>query len=238
MVDRIKVSDGQKENFKEINKIRGDERITVFDHPLAQAVLTQLRDKNTPQIEFRKGLVKLGRLIGYELIKTMQFEDVEVETPLGVKARGIKISDMEHVVIINVLRAATPLVEGLLKALPDARQGVVGIRRIEEKPGIENISVQKFYTKIPPINKNDTIIIADPMLATGSTILAVIPEVLNAGTPKRLIIVSVISTEYGISRILKAYPQVEVVTVAIDPKLNDHGYILPGLGDAGDRAFG
>jgi uracil phosphoribosyltransferase len=215
-----------------------DDRVKIIDHPLAKVILTQLRDKNTKQIGFRKGLVKLGRLIGYELIKTMKLEEFEVETPLGMKAKGFRIPDLDHIIIINVLRAATPLVEGLLKALPDARQGIVAIKRIEEKPGIENITVQKFYVKIPTINNNDIVIVADPMLATGSTISAVISEILNAGIPKRLVVVSIISTEYGINKILKTYPQVEIVTVAIDPGLNDYGYILPGLGDAGDRAFG
>lgn len=213
-------------------------RVKIIDHPLAKVILTQLRDKNTKQIGFRKGLVKLGRLIGYELIKTMKLEEFEVETPLGMKAKGFRIPDLDHIIIINVLRAATPLVEGLLKALPEARQGIVAIKRIEEKPGIENITVQKFYVKIPTINNDDIVIVADPMLATGSTISAVIAEILNVGTPKRLIVVSIISTEYGINRILKTYPSVEIITVAIDPGLNDHGYILPGLGDAGDRAFG
>lgn len=215
-----------------------DDRVKIIDHPLAKVILTQLRDKNTKQIGFRKGLVKLGRLIGYELIKTMKLEEFEVETPLGMKAKGFRIPDLDHIIIINVLRAATPLVEGLLKALPDARQGIVAIKRIEEKPGIENITVQKFYVKIPTINNNDIVIVADPMLATGSTISAVISEILNVGIPKRLVVVSIISTEYGINKILKTYPQVEIVTVAIDPGLNDYGYILPGLGDAGDRAFG
>jgi len=215
-----------------------DDRVKIIDHPLAKVILTQLRDKNTKQIEFRKGLVKLGRLIGYELIKTMKVEEFEVETPLGVKAKGFRIPDLSHIVIINVLRAATPLVEGLLKALPEARQGVIAIKRIEERPGIENITVQKFYVKIPTINSDDIVIVADPMLATGSTISAVLSDIFNAGMPKRLIVVSVISTEYGINKILKAYPSVEIITVAIDPELNDHGYILPGLGDAGDRAFG
>jgi uracil phosphoribosyltransferase len=215
-----------------------NQRVKVIDHPLAKVILTQLRDKNTKQIGFRKGLVKLGRLIGYELIKTMELEEIEVETPLMVKAKGYRIPDLDHIIIINVLRAATPLVEGLLKALPDAKQGIVAIKRIEEKPGIENITVQKFYVKIPSISNEDIVIVADPMLATGSTISAVIAEILNVGKPKRLIVVSVIATEYGIRKILNNYPSTEIITVAIDPELNDHGYIIPGLGDAGDRAFG
>ncbi len=213
-------------------------RVRVVEHPLAQAVLTVLRDKDTDQILFRKGLVKLGRLIGYELIKDMPTEEVLVETPLNVKAKGIRIPQMNHIVIINVLRAATALVEGLLKALPSARQGVVVAKRFEDKPGIENIWAETYYTKIPEIKPEDYVIIADPMLATGSTLLKVLDEVYKAGRPKKVIVVSVISAPYGLNRVLSAFPDVIIYTVAVDPELNEHGYIVPGLGDAGDRAFG
>ncbi len=105
-------------------------RVVVIDHPLAQAILTTLRDRNTKQIEFRKGLVRLGRLMGYEIVKSMDIETVEVETPLGVKAKGVRIRDLDHVVIIQVLRAAMPLVEGLVKIFANARMGVVSARRL------------------------------------------------------------------------------------------------------------
>ena len=98
-------------------------KVTVIDHPLAQAVLTKLRDKNTDQIEFRKGLVELGRIIGYEIVRSMDVQKIEVETPLGVKAEGVKIPDLERVVIIQVLRAAMPLAEGLVKIFERARRG-------------------------------------------------------------------------------------------------------------------
>jgi len=213
-------------------------RVRVVEHPLAQAVLTTLRDRNTDQIAFRKGLVKLGRLIGYELIKDMPTEEVLVETPLNVKAIGVKIPQLDHIVIINVLRAATALVEGLLKALPSARQGVVVAKRIEDKPGVENIWAEMYYTKMPEITPNDYVIVADPMLATGSTLLKVLNELYKVGKPKKVVVVSVISAVYGLKRVLEAYPDVLIYTVAVDKELNEHGYIVPGLGDAGDRAFG
>src|SRR5581483_2147005 len=190
-------------------------KVHVIEHPLAQAILTQLRDKKTDQITFRKGVVKAGRLMGYEIIRTMPVRKTKVTTPLNVQADGIVIPDLENIVIVNVLRAAMPLVEGLLKAFPLARQGVMAIQRVE-----------------------DTVIVADPMLATGSTLAEVIGEVQNFGRPKRTIITSIISCDYGINRVLKSYPRVEIFTLAVDHKLNEHGYIVPGLGDAGDRSFG
>lgn len=215
-------------------------RVVVIDHPLAQAILTTLRDRNTRQIEFRKGLVRLGRLIAYEIVKSLDVEPVEVETPLGVKARGVRIKDLDHVVIVQVLRAAMPLVEGLVKIFANARMGVVSARRVEEshRPGSLNFEVEVSYVKVPKISNDDILIIADPMLATGSTITTVLKHVLKYGNPKRIIIVSVIATNYGIERVLKEYPSAEIYTVAIDPEINENGYIVPGLGDAGDRAFG
>ncbi|MFP3160759.1 MAG: uracil phosphoribosyltransferase [Vulcanisaeta sp.] len=215
-------------------------RVVVIDHPLAQAILTTLRDKNTKQIEFRKGLVRLGRLMGYEIVKSMDIETVEVETPLGVKAKGVRIKDLDHVVIIQVLRAAMPLVEGLVKIFANARMGVVSARRVEEshKPGSLDFDIEVTYVKVPRIFGDDVLIIADPMLATGSTIVTVLRHVLKYGNPKRTIVVSVIATRYGIERVFKEYPFAEIYTVSIDPELNERGYIIPGLGDAGDRAFG
>jgi uracil phosphoribosyltransferase len=212
--------------------------VKIVDHPLAQEILTVLRDKDTDQITFRKGLVKLGRLIGYKLIENMPTEEVYVETPLGVKAKGVRIPQLRNIVIVNVLRAATAFVEGLLKALPLSRQGVVVAKRIEDKPGIENIWAETYYVKIPQITEKDYVIVADPMLATGSTLLNVLKDLSKIGKPKKMIVVSVISAPYGLNRVISAYPDVEIYTVAVDPELNEHGYIVPGLGDAGDRAFG
>jgi|YelNatPaOPRAMG01_1025707.scaffolds.fasta_scaffold31685_4 uracil phosphoribosyltransferase len=212
--------------------------VHVIRHPLAQAILTDLRNKETGQIAFRKGLVKVGRLTAYEIIKSFPVKEVYVETPLKVKAKGVRVPDLDHIVIINVLRAAMSLVEGLLKSFPLARQGVLAVQRIEEKEGIENIKAIKYFVKIPKFNSEDIIIIADPMLATGSTILEAIDEVYKVGKPKRLIVSSVISCEYGVNKLMEKHPEVELYTLAVDPDLNPHAYIVPGLGDAGDRSFG
>lgn len=206
--------------------------VRIIDHVYAQHLLTKLRDKSTKGIEFRKGLVRLGRIVGYELVKTFPTRQVEVETPLG-KATGVEIVGLDKVVIVQILRAAMPFVEGLLKAFPQARLGVVAARRREEGGAI---SVEVFYSKVPQI-EGDVVIVADPMLATGGTMIKAIEEVYKAGNPQRLIVASVIATPIGVDNVLSKYPHAEIYTVAIDPALNDRAFIVPGLGDAGDRAF-
>ncbi|WP_333638970.1 uracil phosphoribosyltransferase [Pyrobaculum aerophilum] len=207
--------------------------VRIIDHVYAQYLLTKLRDKNTGSIEFRKGLVRLGRIIGYELAKTFPVRYVEIETPLG-KAVGVDIIGLDKVVIVQVLRAAMPLVEGLVKAFPQARLGVVAAKRREEG-GVVDVDI--FYSKVPNIAEDDVVIVADPMLATGITMSRVIEEVYRAGNPGRLIVVSVIATPMGIERVLSRWPSAEIYAVAVDPTLNDKAFIVPGLGDAGDRAF-
>ncbi|MUN28656.1 uracil phosphoribosyltransferase [Sulfuracidifex metallicus] len=212
----------------------------LVEKPFTLYILTKLRDANTDQITFRKNMVRLGRILGYEICNNLDFRIIEVTTPLGAKAVGVDIYDIDNIVIINVLRAATPLVEGLLKAFPAARQGVIAASRKEivgrEVP--KEMEIDIFYKKIPKIRKDiDNVIIADPMIATASTMLNVIAEINNF-QPKNIYIASVIGSEYGVKRILDKYPDVNIFTVSIDPELNNLGYILPGLGDAGDRAFG
>jgi len=213
--------------------------VYVLDHPYAQMVLTRLRDKSTGQIEFRKGLVKLGRLIGFEIARHLPVSRKFVTTPLEVEAEGVEIPDIDNIVLITVLRAAMPLAEGLLKIFPTARQGVVSARRVEETyTGGMDFEIELTYLRIPRLNGSEIVIIADPMLATGSTMLKVVEEVYKVGKPKRLMFATVISTKQGISRVHTVYPEIEIFTVAIDEKLNERGFIVPGLGDAGDRAFG
>ncbi|TRM85648.1 uracil phosphoribosyltransferase, partial [Sulfolobus sp. A20-N-G8] len=136
--------------------------IYVIDKPITLHILTQLRDKNTDQINFRKNLVRLGRIIGYEIANTLDYDIVEVETPLGIRTKGINITDLNNIVIINILRAAVPFVEGLLKAFPAARQGVVGASRAEvEYDRIpKEMSITIYYKKIPKIkSQKDNVII-------------------------------------------------------------------------------
>jgi uracil phosphoribosyltransferase len=216
------------------------EHASLITHALAKDTLSRLRDVGTEQVAFRKGLVKLGRICGYEIIDgAMETEYVAIETPL-TETMGEQVSGLDDVVIINVLRAATPFVEGLLKAFPRAKQGVISAGRDEEAgmddDGAFPISVD--YVKLPDISPDDTVIVADPMLATGSTMVAVLDRVLAAGSdPDNLFVLSAVSAPDGLLRVTEAYPEASLLTVSIDDHIDENGYIVPGLGDAGDRAF-
>ncbi|UPV75651.1 uracil phosphoribosyltransferase [Halorussus limi] len=217
---------------------RGDAKLVT--HALAQDTLSKLRDVETEQVGFRKGLVKLGRICGYEIIDgAMETEYVSIETPL-TETTGQRVKGLDDVVIINVLRAATPFVEGLLKAFPRAKQGVISAGRNEEagrdEDGTFPITID--YVKLPEIQEKDTVIVADPMLATGSTMCAVLDEVLNEQpNPEDLFVLSAVSAPEGLLRVGDEFDEADLLTVAIDDELNDEGFIVPGLGDAGDRAF-
>ena len=212
----------------------------VVTHALAKDTLSRLRDVETEQVAFRKGLVKLGRICGYEIIDgAMETEYVPVETPLE-ETTGERVKGLDDVVIINVLRAATPFVEGLLKAFPRAKQGVISAGRDEEAgmnaDGEFPISID--YVKLPEIGPDDTVIVADPMLATGSTMCAVLDHIVAEATGyENLFVLSAVSAPDGLVRVGESFPDADLLTVAIDDRLNDEGFIVPGLGDAGDRAF-
>jgi uracil phosphoribosyltransferase len=186
--------------------------------------------------------VKLGRISGYEIIDgAMETEFTSLETPL-TETTGERVKGLDDVVIINVLRAATPFVEGLLKAFPRAKQGVISAGRDEEAGMNEDgeFPITIDYVKLPEISEDDTVIVADPMLATGSTICTVLDHV-TAEMPEdgveALFVLSAVSAPDGLLRVGDQFPEAELLTVAIDDHLNDEGFIVPGLGDAGDRAF-
>jgi uracil phosphoribosyltransferase len=212
----------------------------VISHALAKHTLSELRSVETDQVAFREGLVELGRLCGFEIIDgIMETEYVSITTPLA-ETTGEALKGLDDVVIVNVLRAATPFVEGLVEAFPRARQGVISAGRDEEAGMNESgeFAISVDYVKLPEINGDDTVIVADPMLATGSTMVAVLEEVVAMGDPERLVVLSAVSAPPGLVRVDEAYPRADVITVSIDERLDDDGYIVPGVGDAGDRAFG
>jgi len=217
---------------------RGD--ASVVTHALARDELTRIRNVETEQVAFRKGLVRLGRICGYEIIDgRMETEYTEVQTPLTT-TMGERVKGLDDVVIVNVLRAATPFVEGLLKAFPRARQGVISASRDEEAgmndDGEFPISVE--YVKLPEITEDDTVIIADPMLATGSTMATVLDYITSEKTePENLLVLAAVSAPEGIVRVSETQPDADIISVAIDDELDEDGFIVPGLGDAGDRAF-
>ena len=213
---------------------------SVVTHALAQHVLTDLRSAETGQVEFRENLVSLGRLCGEELVEErFGTETVTVETPLA-EATGERVAGRDDVVIISVLRAAVPFVEGLMGAFPAARQGVVSASRNEDTGMASDgkFPVDVEYVKLPEIRPEDTVIVADPMLATGSTMNAVLDIVTREGDPQRLVALSVVSAPAGLGQVRSEFPDAELITVSIDDHLDDDGYIVPGLGDAGDRSFG
>ena len=204
-----------------------------MDHPMVMEQLTLVRDKRTNQVAFRKAIYRLGRFMAYEFLRTMDVDTFEVETPLG-PARGGRVKGNEKIVIILILRAAIPFVEGMYKNFPMARTGVISAWRGKAP----DFPIEVNYAKIPKIGGDDVVVIADPMLATGHTLREVARKVVEVGKPKRLVFFSVISTIQGIEYVAKGFPAAEFYTCAVDPSLNDHGYIVPGLGDAGDRSFG
>jgi uracil phosphoribosyltransferase len=221
--------------------IEDRDQAKLVTHALAKDTLSKIRDVETEQVGFRKGLVKLGRICGYEIIDgAMETEYVPVETPL-TETTGERVKGLDDVVIINVLRAATPFVEGLLKAFPRAKQGVISAGRDEEagmdEDGTFPISID--YKKLPEITEDDTVVVADPMLATGSTMCTVLDHVLDAAEdePEDLFVLSAVSAPEGLIRVNEAFPEADLLTVSIDDELNDEGFIVPGLGDAGDRSF-
>ena len=212
----------------------------LVTHALAKDTLSKIRDADTEQVAFRKGLVKLGRICGYEIIDgAMDTEYVAIDTPLD-ETTGERVKGLDDVVIINVLRAATPFVEGLLKAFPRAKQGVISAGR-DEDAGMNDdgeFPITIDYVKLPEITEDDTVIVADPMLATGSTMSAVLDYVVEETTEfENLFVLSAVSAPTGLLRVSEAVPEADLLTVAIDDHLDDDGFIVPGLGDAGDRAF-
>ncbi|MFB6171918.1 MAG: uracil phosphoribosyltransferase [Haloarculaceae archaeon] len=216
---------------------RGD--AYVITHALAKHTLSEIRSVETEQVAFRQGLIELGRICGYEIIDgMMDTEYVAIQTPLA-DTTGELVKGLDDVVIVNILRAATPFVEGLLKAFPQARQGVISAGRNEDA-GMEagQFPIEIDYVKLPNIREADTVIVADPMLATGSTMAAVLQRILAQGDPERLLALSAVSAPDGLVHVDEAVSQVDLLTVSIDERLDEDGFIVPGLGDAGDRAFG
>lgn len=208
-------------------------KVTVVQHPMVLEQLTLARNKRTSQVAFRKAIYRLGRFLAYEFLKTMETEKFKIDTPLKPTA-GYKVKGNDKVVIVMVLRASIPFVEGMYKNLPLARTGVISAWR-GRAPGFP---IEVSYAKIPNIHSDDVVIVADPMLATGHTLLEVAKKVVQKGRPKRLVFFSVLATMEGINYVHGRFPRAEFYTCGIDPELNSHGYIVPGLGDAGDRAFG
>jgi len=204
--------------------------VIVVDHPLVQHKLTKLRDKNTGPKEFRELLFEISSLMLYEVTKNLPTKEVEVETPLGT-AKG-KVLDNKDLAIVPILRAGLVMADGMLQILPSAKVGHIGLYRDPE-----TLKPVQYYTKLPEDIDKREVIVVDPMLATGGSAVAAI-SILKAKGVKDIKFVCIISAPEGIETLRNSHPDVDIYTAAIDERLNDHGYIIPGLGDAGDRLFG
>lgn len=203
--------------------------LTVVDHPLIKHKLTIMRNKDTGPKEFRELLREITFLLAYEATRHIETVEVEVETPLR-KTIGHMIED-KKVVVVPILRAGLGMVDSILELLPNASVGHIGIYRDPE-----TLKSVEYYCKIPRITSESTVFLLDPMLATAVSGVHALRILKNMGAGK-IIFVSLISAPEGVRVIEKEYPDVAIYTAALDERLNDHGYIIPGLGDAGDRLY-
>ncbi len=205
-------------------------QLHIMDHPLIQHKLTIMRDKNTGSKDFRELLEEISLLVGYEITRDFPLDDVEIETPL-VKMTAKRISG-KKVAIVPILRAGLGMVSGLITLLPVARVGHIGLYRNEETH--EPIA---YYFKMPQDIQQRFVIITDPMLATGGSASAAIAMLKEHGC-SNIRLMCLVAAPEGVQRLQKDHPDVDIYTCALDEKLNENAYILPGLGDAGDRIFG
>jgi uracil phosphoribosyltransferase len=199
-------------------------------HPLVQHKLAYLRDKSTPTVHFRKLVNEVTLLLTYEATKDLPTEDVEVETPLEV-GRFPRISG-KKVAVCPILRAGVGMLDGVLSLISSARVGFIGMYRDEE-----TLQPVEYYVKLPADLEQRDAIVLDPMLATGRSSAAAIQQVKDAGS-RSVTLVCLVSAPEGIEHVHSEHPEVHIVTAAVDRGLNEKGYIVPGLGDAGDRLYG
>jgi uracil phosphoribosyltransferase len=204
--------------------------VTVVGHPLIQHKLTLMRDKTTSTKGFRQLMREIATLLCYEVTRDLPLDPVEIETPL-TPMRSYMLSG-KKLVFAPILRAGMGLLEGMLDLVPSARVAHIGLYRDPE-----SLVAVEYYFKAPTILAERLVIAVDPMLATGNTAVAAIDRLKEHGASE-LRFVCLLATEVGLARLHAHHPEVHVWTASIDEKLNDHGYILPGLGDAGDRLYG
>ena len=204
--------------------------VNVMTHPLIQHKVTLIRSVDTGTKDFRQLLEEIALLMGYEITRDLPLEDVEVQTPL-VEAIGKQIAG-KKLGIVPILRAGLGMVNGLLELMPMAKVGHVGMYR---EP--ETLQPVEYYCKLPSDLADRRIIVTDPMLATGGSAAAAISLLKEKGA-KDIQLMCLVAAPEGVEVVNKAHPDVRIYVAALDEKLNDHGYILPGLGDAGDRIFG
>ena len=199
-------------------------------HPLVQHKLTLMRDRRTDSAAFRRLLEEAGALMAYEVTRDVPLQPQRVHTPLE-EMQGA-VLEAGRLVFVSILRAGDGLLAGLLRAAPEARVGFVGLQRNEK-----TLRPQQYYSKMPPNMAGCDVIVCDPMLATGHSAVAAL-DLLAAEQPRTLAFLCLLAAPEGIATVQAAHPGVPIYTAAIDRQLNAQGYILPGLGDAGDRIYG
>jgi uracil phosphoribosyltransferase len=209
--------------------LRSD-KVHLIDHPLVQHKLTLMRRKDASTNTFRTLLNELSMLMAYEVTRDMPMQDIEIETPL--EKTTSKVIDGKKLVFVSILRAGNGILEGMLSVVPGARVGHVGLYRDPK-----TLTAVEYYFKMPHDMEERDIVVVDPMLATGNSAIAAV-ERLKELNPKSIKFVCLLTCPEGIKALQTAHPDVPIYTAAIDRELNSHGYILPGLGDAGDRIFG
>lgn len=204
--------------------------VVTIDHPILNDAVTRLRMKDTPYPEFRSLVNKTAEFLAYEIAKSFPTEEVAIETPLAATSQPLLVP--QEITLVPILRAGFGMVEGFLHWLPQARVSMVGVYRDHE-----TLEPVEYYSKLHQEISGHRVIVVDPMLATGGTFVHTLDILKKAGVKEIDLAVLLASTE-GIDTVLAAHPDVHIYTCAVDEELNDQGYIVPGLGDAGDRIFG
>ena len=207
-----------------------DSQVHLISHPLVQHKLTLMRKKQASTNSFRRLLNEISILMAYEVTRDMPMQEVEIETPL--ETMSAKMIDGKKLVFVSILRAGTGILDGMLTVVPGARVGHIGLYRDPK-----TLQAVEYYFKMPKDMQERDVVVVDPMLATGNSAAAAV-ERIKALKPRSIKFVCLLTCPEGIATMRKAHPDVPIYTAAIDRQLNEHGYILPGLGDAGDRIFG
>ena len=205
-------------------------KVVIMEHPLIQHKLTFLRDKNTGSMEFRNLVSEIAMLMCYEATRDLPLEEVETETPVAVAKT--KVIAGKKLAFVPILRAGLGLVDGVLALVPSARVGHIGLYRDPE-----TLQPVEYYCKLPADIEEREVIVVDPMLATGGSAIDAISQIKKRN-PREIKFMCIIAAPEGLNALKEAHPDIDIFVGALDDHLNDHGYIVPGLGDAGDRIFG
>ncbi len=206
------------------------EHLKIVDHPLVQHKLTLMREKSTSTAVFRQLLREISQLLAYEITSELKMTTRRIDTPM--QAMDAPVLDGKKLALISILRAGNGLLDGVLELIPSARVGFVGLYRDEE-----TLQPVQYYFKVPESLEDRLVIAVDPMLATGNSSAAAIDLLKKAGATN-IRFLCLLAAPEGVARMKEAHPDVPIVTAALDERLNEAGYIVPGLGDAGDRMFG